>query len=148
MGLGFGKRKYSPEIWIELCPQSISLLCPVPRREIWLGWAYPGPVLGCRQSKGKQGIGTHACPSLCTKYSQEKEGKEGPSPEPVAQTDRERVGMASCHFNLSGRRASTASAAAPSPAPRSRKKGEGTALPQLKKKVTCTILLVSPHSPT
>lgn len=37
MGLGFGKWKRSPEIWTEQGPQSISFLCPVPRKETWGG---------------------------------------------------------------------------------------------------------------
>lgn len=58
-----------------------------------------------------------------------KKGKEGPSPEPVAQTDRERGGVTSCHFNLSGRKDPPTFAAAPSPAPKSWKKGGKTTLP-------------------
>ena len=58
-----------------------------------------------------------------------KKGKEGPSPEPAAQTDRERGGVTSCHFNLSGRKDPPTFAAAPSPAPKSWKKGGKTTLP-------------------
>ena len=136
MGLGFGKWKHSPEIWTELGPQNISLPCPVSVRETWLGWGVPRTHAGDAgiAKEGKDGIGTlQACPSLYTKYSQEKEGKEGPSPEPSAQTDRERAGVASCHFNLSGRRHPPASAAAPSPAPKSWEKGEKTAPTPVKK---------------
>lgn len=143
VGLGFGKWKHSSEISIGT--GSPEHLPPRPTRKTWLGWWVPELLLGM-QAQQRQAWKRHSSclPQSLYKTFPGKRGNGRAHPAPV-QTDRERVGKASCHFNFQAGGHTLPLLLPHLLVPQAGRKARGQLYPNLK--VTGIILLVFSHSP-
>lgn len=126
-----------PKTRTELGPQSISLLCPVPRRETWLEWGVPRTVLGI-QAEQRQAWNRHySClPQSLYKILPEKRERKGPSLSLLLRQGKGRRGK--LPFSSLRQEGSQGLCCCPVPCSQKLEEGEGAALPQFKVKVTCT----------